>query len=242
MSAESKLEQRIRSAFEGLAADRREGPQRTPGAAAPNILVRVASFDADARFAHVEEERVVAHAIPARRREFATGRRLAHELLAELGHASAPLLPGKRRAPDWPAGVVGSISHARGIAAVALAPRPQFTAIGLDVEGAEALSPELIGAVLTAGERERYARLDGALGDWAKLDFCAKECVYKAWSPALAAVPEFTDVEIDFDAPGDRFTARLMPRAGMPFEAWMLRGRYARCDERVCAVTLDFVR
>lgn len=200
------------------------------------VRVRVAPIDEEARFTHVEEERVVANAVESRRREFATGRRIARELLAEFGHASGPLLPGKRRAPAWPVGAIGSVSHARGVAAVVIARCPPFIAIGLDVEGAEELRAELIDTVLTA--REKLAFAGAKLGTTAKLAFAAKECAYKAWSPTLEAVPEFTDVEIEFDASRESFVARLLPRRGMPFESRSLRGRCGRCGERVFAVAI----
>jgi 4'-phosphopantetheinyl transferase EntD len=222
----AELEERVRSACERLAVE------------CDLVRVRAAALDATAAFAHPAEERVVEHAIATRRREFATARRLAHELLGELGHPFAPLLPGKRRAPDWPSGCVGSISHAKEIAIVVLAKRPPLDALGIDVEGSEPLSPELIRAVLTPSEQRTLAAYAGALGDWAKLAFCAKECAYKTWSPALDAVPEFTDVEIDFDPASERFVARLIPRAGMPFESWTLHGAFGRAGERIFAVAL----
>lgn len=237
MSAESnltdaadaaRLEQAIRRAFADLAAEL--------GADAGRLFVRVAPIDAEARFEHVEEERLVANAIGSRRREFATARRLAHEILEELGCARAPLLPGPLRGPAWPAGVIGSISHARGVAAVVIAACPPFTAIGLDVEGADALRPELIDTVLTA--REKLELAGQPLGARAKLAFVAKECAYKALSPTLAAMPEFTDVEVDFDRERASFTARLLPRSAVRFDARSLRGRHARCDERVFAASL----
>lgn len=222
------LEQSIHRAFEILAAE--------SGADLGQWLVRVADLDAAAIFAHVEEERLVANAVESRRRDFGTGRRLAHELLADFGCARAPLLPGKRRAPEWPAGVIGSISHSRGVAAVVIARCPPFTAIGLDVEGAEPLRTELIDTVLTA--REKLALAGPEIAAWAKVVFAVKECAYKAWSPTLDAMPEFTDVEVVFDATRADFTARLMPRSGTPFDARSVRGRYARCNECVFAATL----
>lgn len=224
----ARLEHAILRAFEELAGDL--------GADARRLLVRVAPIDAEARFVHAEEASLVEKAVESRRREFATGRRLAHELLDAMGHARAPLLPGSRRGPEWPKGVIGSISHARSVAAVVVAKGPPFTAIGLDVEGAEALRAELIDTVLTA--HERLELTGDAIGARAKLAFAAKECAYKAWSPTLHAMPEFTDVEIDFDPQRSSFKARLLPRSATSFEARSLRGRYARCGERVFAVSL----
>ena len=63
----------------------------------------------------------MAAAVDKRQREFATGRRLAHGLLTELGVGGGPLLPGRDRAPIWPDGVVGTISHSRAWCVVAAA-------------------------------------------------------------------------------------------------------------------------
>lgn len=202
------------------------------------VHVRASPIDADARFAYAEEERVVLDAVHGRRREFATGRRLAHEILAEMGRAPEPLLSGVRRAPIWPAGAVGSISHARGIAVVAAGPAPPFAAIGVDIESAEVLAPRLIESVLTPREVARYRTLGGDLGAWAKLAFSAKECAYKTWSHALDAVPEFTDVEIEFDTTGTRFVAQLVPRVGTSFQPWVLRGSIARSGSLVLAAAM----
>jgi 4'-phosphopantetheinyl transferase EntD len=226
----ARLEQYIRRAFEELAADL--------GTDARGVSVRVAPIDGEARFAHEEEARVVANAVESRRREFATARRLAHEMLAGLGYADVPILPGRGRAPEWPDGVIGSISHSRGVAAVVIAACPPFTAIGLDVEGAEPLRSELVDTVLTAREKFELGHMGDELGVWAKRAFVVKECAYKAWSPRLDVVPEFTDVEVEFGAAHASFTARLRPRSGMPFQAWSVRGRCARCDGRVFAATL----
>ena len=226
----AELERALRGAFEQLA--------REQGVLAVDLRVRCAPLDDQPRFGHAEEARVVERAVPKRQREFATGRRLAHEMLVELGLPSAPLLPDARRAPRWPDGVVGSIAHAAGLVAVAVATRPPFTALGIDIESAEPMSAELIGAVLTARERSSLPLDPIAAGARAKLAFCAKECAYKTWSRDLAAVPEFTDVEIDFDPGRGGFTARLIPRAGAPFEPRMLRGSSGKSGGLVWAASV----
>ena len=59
------------------------------------------------------EEAVIADAVDRRRREFATARACARAALAKLGVPAAPIVPGSRGAPQWPPGVVGSITHCR---------------------------------------------------------------------------------------------------------------------------------
>ena len=57
------------------------------------------------------EEDLIAKAEEQRRREFITARRCAREALATFGHALAPIRSGSGREPQWPVGVVGSITH-----------------------------------------------------------------------------------------------------------------------------------
>jgi 4'-phosphopantetheinyl transferase EntD len=78
----------------------------------PAEVVSAEAFD-DAVGAYLfpEEQAVIVNAVEARRREFGTVRRCAREALASLGYPPAPLLPGQERAPQWPAGIVGSMTH-----------------------------------------------------------------------------------------------------------------------------------
>src|SRR5262245_28830029 len=68
-----------------------------------------------------EEEAVVRAAVDKRRREFTTARVCARAALAKLGYPPIPILPGKRGAPTWPDGVVGSMTHCAGYRAAAVA-------------------------------------------------------------------------------------------------------------------------
>ena len=72
----------------------------------------------------VEEEQVIAHAVPVRRREYAVVRSCARVCLGRLGYPRVPILPGVGGAPIWPAGVVGSLTHCAGYAAAAVGPSP----------------------------------------------------------------------------------------------------------------------
>ena len=70
-----------------------------------------------------EEEQIIARAVPARRRDYATVRSCARACLARLGYPRVPILPGVGGAPIWPVGVRGSMTHCAGYAAAAVAPR-----------------------------------------------------------------------------------------------------------------------
>jgi len=89
-----------------------------------------------------EDERAVARAVGKRRREFATARFYARTALARLGLDPAPIVPGPRGEPGWPAGVVGSMTHCAGYRAAAVARAEDVLTIGVDAEPDEPL-PEV---------------------------------------------------------------------------------------------------
>ena len=115
----------------------------------PNdVLMTARSLGADdvPRFRFPAEAEHVAGAIHKRQLEFATGRELAHELIAEWRRGerdttrAAPLLVGPRRAPLWPTGLNGSITHTQGLCVVAVGRRRY---LGIDVEVTAPLKDEL---------------------------------------------------------------------------------------------------
>src|SRR5918999_6186071 len=67
------------------------------------------------------EAAAVANAVAERRREFGTVRHCARKALRQLGVPAVPILPDVDRAPRWPVGVVGSMTHCTGYRAAALA-------------------------------------------------------------------------------------------------------------------------
>jgi 4'-phosphopantetheinyl transferase EntD len=182
------------------------------------------------------EEAVIAHAVDNRRREFATGRACARAALAQLGVPGAAILPGTRGAPQWPAGVVGSITHCAGYRACAVAFGRDVVAIGVDAEPDRELRDGVLKAVAGEAEEARIRTLRAlralraAIPEvcWDRLLFSAKESVYKAWFP-LVTTPltgrrlRLRDARVDFDPGRATFSARLLVdgpggarRAGRP--------------------------
>lgn len=186
----------------------------------PDCVVSAAALiDGTASLAHEAERALVARAVQKRRDEFATGRALAHELIARLGVADEPLLPGKLpgslRAPAWPHGLLGSISHGAGLCVVAVASQSECSMLGLDVEDSSPLRPKLWRHVLREEERRELDKLsDDDAGRRAKLVFSAKECFYKALSPRLNRVLNFEDVRLTVDDDGSFSGELLVDDAG----------------------------
>src|ERR1700693_943053 len=127
------------------------------------------------------------------RRASGAARIVARQLLAQLGHTDWPLPKTASGAPDWPAGIVGSLSHDAHLAVAAIAMRGTFRALGIDVEPAEALAPDLLDLVATP--RERAAIEHDPHGG--RLLFAAKEAVYKAVHPLEGTFLDHHDVEVD---------------------------------------------
>ena len=100
-----------------------------------------------------EEEAVIAKAVDKRRREFSTVRHCARLALATLGLPRSPLLSGERGAPQWPVGVVGSMTHCAGYRAAAVARARDVVTIGIDAEPHAVLPEGVLEVVALPEER-----------------------------------------------------------------------------------------
>lgn len=160
---------------------------------------------------HPEEEVYVARAVKVRRREFTTGRYCAREALRRLGLPPTAIARGKRGAPAWPDGVLGSITHCTGYRAAAVAHASDLVTIGIDAEPNQALPGGVLELVASRSERAMLATLAKSMPDvaWDRLLFSAKESVYKAWAPLTGAFLDFDGAELTFDPAAGAFLARL---------------------------------
>jgi 4'-phosphopantetheinyl transferase EntD len=181
-----------------------------------------------------EEQALLARAVDKRRREFATARGCARRALGDLGVAPAPILRGERGEPQWPPGIVGSITHCAGYRAAAVARVGDVVTIGLDAEPNGALPDGVLDVVSLPGERARLRDLAAAAPgtSWDRLLFCAKETVYKAWFPLTRSWLGFEDADITINAAEGTFEARLLVPAptvgGYPLADFT--GNWLACD------------
>jgi 4'-phosphopantetheinyl transferase EntD len=178
-------------------------------------------------------------AVPKRRAEFATGRVLARQALAALDVTPVSLPPQADRAPCWPAGVTGSISHTAGWCVVVLDRSPPIRSLGLDVETLGAMDGGVREQILMPHERTWLDRQPAAMADeLALLFFSAKEAYYKCQYPLSGTMLDFQDVALEIDLAAGRFEASTL-RPGLPAPVARLAGRFAWRDGRVmCGVTL----
>ncbi len=180
---------------------------------------------------------VLPGARPARLAEFAAGRHAARVALRGIGLRAVPIVHGADRAPVWPEGVVGSITHtADACLAVTLRAGP-VRGIGIDLEPAMPLDRDLWDTILVPRERAALIRLDEPQrGLAATCIFCAKEAAYKAHYPATRALVGFEVMEVV--VLGDQFTGTFLTAIPPLARGDTIRGRLARTDRHILALAL----
>ena len=205
--------------------------------AGPDLAVVVRKLQDPAEPLWATEQPAMVRAIPARIAEFAAGRTAARAAMQALGLPKAAIPMGPDRAPVWPAGLVGSISHSAGFCAALVARTGAITGIGVDLEPDDPLGadlwPEVCGsAELTAlGQMPKVSR-----GRTAKLIFSAKECTYKCIYPQIQTVLGFAALDIRLDQPSGVFDATLLHPAE-PFTAGAVwRGKFALIQGLIATV------
>ncbi len=157
------------------------------------------------------EAAAVSRAGIKRRREFSAGRWLARTALRQLGFSDAPLLIGPDRAPLWPAGAVGSISHTDDYCVAIVATNPPYRSLGVDAEPATALEASLWPQVCTANELDWLLRQpETDRGRLCHLLFVVKECVYKYQAPITQTLLEFQDLDVTLNVSNSHFRAEIV--------------------------------
>ncbi|WP_371933137.1 4'-phosphopantetheinyl transferase [Bradyrhizobium sp. CCGUVB23] len=131
--------------------------------------------------------------VQRRRREFAWGRHHAREALERLGFAPVPILSGADRAPIWPSGAMGSISHSSSDCGAVAGRSSDVLALGLDIEDEEPLEGDLLPIICTPAEIELSEWSNSRVGP--KLIFAIKEAVYKSYAPATGEFLDFSRCE-----------------------------------------------
>lgn len=187
--------------------------------------------DDDAAVLFPQERAYIARASEGRQKEFATTRACARKAMRLLGVPEVAVLPGLRGAPEWPEGVVGSITHCPGYRAAAVARASDFVSLGVDAEPDEALPDHgMLELIALDEERVRLGELAAAVPgiSWDRLLFSAKESVYKTWFPLARRWLGFESADIVIDPSAGTFTARLLVPgplvAGVPLTT--LNGRW----------------
>ena len=143
-----------------------------------------------------------------RQAEFLAGRVAARLCLAQCGFSenAIPQIPiGRHRAPVWPRGIVGAITHTGTRAWCALCPRSSASGVGIDLEAL--IEPERAASVarqIHDSAELGVAQRNGLSANAATtLIFSAKESLFKALYPTVGEYFGFECARLTELSPGD---------------------------------------
>ena len=167
----------------------------------PCVVVNALEFapaDAGGVAADIALPASIRNSVAKRQREFVAGRVCARQALRAAGAPATEEIPiGFLRAPVWPRGFVGSITHTAGVAAVAVARSTDARSVGLDLE--PIISAEAAGSVasMVARSEELCLATDSGLAPHVALTvvFSVKEALYKCLAPLVGRVFDFLEVQ-----------------------------------------------
>jgi enterobactin synthetase component D len=150
-----------------------------------------------------------------RKNEFYSGRWCAIQCLIQKNESNFAIQIGEDRAPIWPTGIIGSISHSNRLAAALLDESAYCLAIGLDIQPAssQTLAQDLKKTILHPLEIKRFDyQFNAKLFD---LIFSAKESLFKALYPSCSIFFDHQDAEIfKIDATQSILQIRLLRSLG----------------------------
>lgn len=135
-------------------------------------------------------------AVAKRQAEFLAGRLAASAALHSLGlPGHVPV--GEDRSPQWPAGIVGSISHTDRLAIAVVARATQCVGLGIDIEPVmDSDTVHNLQHMIARPEELALQPKSLSLPQFLTLLFSAKEALYKAVFPRLQQVLEFHDARL----------------------------------------------
>ncbi|MEV4824020.1 4'-phosphopantetheinyl transferase superfamily protein [Micromonospora sp. NPDC049274] len=177
----------------------------------PTVAVAVAeTHDWTGELLAAEQACLGERAVETRRRDFTAGRVCARRAMADLGLPAVAVPAAADRAPIWPVGVVGAITHTTDYCAAAAARTTDLRSVGMDAERHREINAGVRRLVLLPEEEESCARLPAGIF-WPVVLFSAKETVYKVWHPVVGSWLDFHDAHLTLDPDAGTFTARIAP-------------------------------
>lgn len=165
---------------------------------------------ADFPLSQVQAPANIQRAVAKRQAEYLAGRLCARAALQANG--AAAVVPGtdEERAPVWPEGFCGSITHGDGWAAAVVARSSDWRGLGLDVENRldSARAQRLAAEILTPDELARLDPEQVALQ--VTLTFSLKESLFKALFPLVRQRFYFEHAELIQWSAGGHARLRLL--------------------------------
>jgi 4'-phosphopantetheinyl transferase EntD len=166
--------------------------------------------------------------------DFSIGRYCAIKALEQLGIQDATIPIGADRAPIWPDGVVGSISHCDTLVGAIVAKKSEYISLGLDIEEIGRVTPDLFDLVFTEKEKSYLSSFTGRkLEEQSTLIFSVKEAFYKFQHPITKKFLDFLDVEMDLT----NFEKIIVLSESIPKDSLIRDNLIFYCFENKCVIT-----
>ncbi len=142
----------------------------------------------------------IREASPRRRATFSSGRYAARKALAQWGVQPEAIGWSPEGQPIGPSGWSISIAHTDEICLAASASRTRVLALGADIEHRDEVTEELADVIALTPERAAFLSLGIGLGEL----FAIKEASFKALSPSLPVLEDFSKLRLAPERHGDR--------------------------------------
>ncbi|MFA0813250.1 4'-phosphopantetheinyl transferase family protein [Microbulbifer epialgicus] len=138
----------------------------------------------------------IRRSIVKRKAEFLSGRHCAQLALKQLGYDNTEIPIGDRRAPRWPHGLKGSITHAGNIALCALSINSESVGIDYELLITDKTATGIKGNIVNLMEEARLSYSGMSINHWLTIAFSIKESLFKALYPIVNQYFDFLDAEI----------------------------------------------
>ena len=191
----------------------------------------------DFALSRIEAPANIQRAVAKRQAEYLAGRLCARAALLAAGSAARGPGTDEERAPVWPAGFCGSITHGDGWAAAIVGRDDQWRGLGLDVENRldSARAQRLAAEILTPDE---LVRLDPRLAALqVTLTFSLKESLFKALFPLVRKRFYFEHAELLSWSAGGHARLRLLTDLSTEWHHGKeIAGQFSLFDERLLSL------
>lgn len=181
--------------------------------------------------------------LPQRRAQYFAGRLCTTRALISLGAKDTQVATSAERAPIWPQGVVGSISHSNDYAIAMTGEAKLFNYIGVDIEiRQEKIFNELASEFTSPGEQSYLSSLMMDYDLALLITFSAKESLFKALWPQLRFFFGFASARIiKIDDRDLTFTLQLTCTLSQSICSGMLfEGQYYLMDNNLLTFIVKY--
>lgn len=178
-------------------------PAARPDIFSENICVSACEFYSDQYQDSLYEaynipfNQVSTRAVTKRKAEFLAGRHCANLCLKNYGILDFVIKSGEKRDPQWPANIVGAISHSNTYAIAITGSTSSYLGIGVDVENlvTKETAIRLKSQIFTPAEDTQYAHQVN-FHQVFTICFSLKESFFKAVYPLVRKYFDFSDVTV----------------------------------------------